>query len=118
MGFLKKRRQVEGDTIVIVTDREIRELPVEEESEEAVASCGLTLPKGDAQVRYFPGGGRAFIYGIKDEDYLCKAENISRLEKSVVLQNLFDYGATEKKSNLQFYIMMAALIITIFLLRG
>ncbi len=115
--FKKKQQQQPDDILILLNDREIRELLIDNETEEAVCTGELSLPKADAQVRYFPGGGRAFIFGYNDAEYLCKAENIARLEKSVVLQNLFDYGATERKGNIQFYVMMAVLIITIFLLR-
>lgn len=112
-----KKKEQPNDILILINDQEIRELLVDGETEEAVYSGELSLPKADAQVRYFPSGGRAFIYGYDDAEYMCKAENIARLEKSVVLQNLFDYGHTEKKANIQFYVMMAVLIITIFLLR-
>lgn len=117
MWPFSKKQQQPGDIIILLNDREIREILVDNETEEAVYSGELSLPKADAQVRYFPSGGRAFIYGYSDAEYMCKAENIARLEKSVVLQNLFDYGATERKGSIQFYIMMAVLVITIFLLR-
>lgn len=118
MIFSFKRREPEiGDMAILIDEREIRELPVDEETEESICAGGLALPKADAQVRYYPGGGRAYIYGYTPE-YLSECENIARLEKSVVLRNLFDYGATGKLANIQFYVMMAALIITIFLLRG
>ncbi len=118
MIFPFKRRGSEiGDIAILINEREIREIPVDEETEESICAGGLSLPKADAQVRYYPGGGRAYIYGYAPE-YLSECENVARLEKSVVLRNLFDYGSTSKIANIQFYVMMAALIITIFLLRG
>lgn len=115
--FFKREPETVGDITILINDREIREIPVDEETEESICAGGLSLPKADAQVRYYPGGGRAYIYGYTPE-YLAECENVARLEKSVVLRNLFDYGATGKLANIQFYVMMAALIITIFLLRG
>jgi len=116
LGFLKKNSGT-GDIIVLISDREIRQLEVEGETEESVSAGNLTLPRGDAEVRYFPSGGRAFIYGFT-ANYLAESENIANLEKSTVLKNLFDYGATSKHANIQFYVMIAALIIAIFLLRN
>lgn len=104
------------DVLILLNEQEIRELTVDKETEEAVYAGDLSFPKADAQIKFYPSGGRAFVYGC-DADYLCKAENIARLEKSTVLQNLFDYGATERKTNIQFYVMIASLIITVFLLR-
>ncbi|ADI02557.1 MAG TPA: hypothetical protein GXX39_02400 [Syntrophothermus lipocalidus] len=113
--LFKKRTTM--DVAILVNDREIREVPVEDETGEAIFAGGLSLPKADAQVRYFPSGGRAYIYGYTPE-YLVECENVARLERSTVLRNLFDYGAAARTANIQFYVMMGALIITIFLLRG
>lgn len=115
MFFKKKDRS--PDVVILINEQEIRELPVDNENEESISAGGLSLPKGDAEVRYFPSGGRAFIYGCTP-NYLSECENIARLEQSTVLRNLFDYGATGKTANIQFYVMMAVLILTIFLLRG
>lgn len=112
-----KKKNLSPDVVILINDREIREIPVDDENEEAISAGGLSLPKADAEVRYFPSGGRAFIYGYTPE-YLTECENVARLEQSTVLRNLFDYGSTAKAANIQFYVMIAALIITIFLLRG
>ncbi|MGI6550171.1 MAG: hypothetical protein ACOX4Q_09105 [Syntrophomonadales bacterium] len=112
-----KKKNLSPDVVILINEREIRELPVDDENEEAISAGGLSLPKADAEVRYFPSGGRAFIYGCTPA-YLAECENVARLEQSTVLRNLFDYGATGKTANIQFYVMMAVLIITIFLLRG
>lgn len=112
-----KKKNLSPDVVILINDREIREIPVDDENEEAISAGGLSLPKADAEVRYFPSGGRAFIYGYTPE-YLTECENVARLEQSTVLRNLFDYGATTKTANIQFYVMMGVLIITIFLLRG
>lgn len=116
LGFLNKKGNNTGDVIVLISDREIRQLDVESETEEAVSAGNLTLPRADAEIRYFPSGGRAFVYGFTP-NYLVESENIANLEKNTVLRNLFDYGATSKLANIQFYVMIVALIITIFLLR-
>lgn len=112
-----KRKEPKVDIAILINDREIREIAVDDETEEAISAGGLSLPKADAQVRYYPSGGRAYIYGYK-ENYLAESENIARLERSTVLKNLFDYGATSKVANIQFYVMMVVLVLTIFLLRG
>ena len=117
LGLFKKKEEGTGDIIILISDREIRQMEVERESEQSLHAGGLTLPRADAEVRYFPAGGRAFIYGFT-QDYLSETENIANLEKNTVLRNLFDYGATSKVANIQFYVMIAALIITVFLLRG
>lgn len=115
--MLFKKKNLSPDVVILINEREIRELPVDDENEEAITAGGLSLPKADAEVRYFPSGGRAFIYGCTP-NYLTECENVARLEQSTVLRNIFDYGATSKTANIQFYVMMAVLLITIFLLRG
>jgi len=105
------------DTVILISEHEIRTLDVTKETEEAIHAGGLILPRADAQVRYYPGGGRAFIYGYKG-NYLAESENIAQLEKSIVLKNLFNYGTSARLTNIQFYVMVAVLVITIFLLRG
>lgn len=117
LNIFKKNNEDTGDIVILISQNEIRQLDVERETEEAVHAGNLTLPRADAEIRYFPSGGRAFIYGCT-ANYLVESENIANLEKNTVLRNLFDYGATTKYGNIQFYIMMAALIITVFLLRN
>lgn len=112
-----KKNEDTGDVVILISENEIRQYDVERETEEAVHAGSLTLPRADADIRYFPSGGRAFIYGFT-ENYLVESENITNLEKNTVLRNLFDYGATTKYGNIQFYVMMATLIITVFLLRN
>ncbi|WP_243120598.1 hypothetical protein [Pelotomaculum sp. FP] len=115
--MIKKKEEGTGDIVILISEREIRQMEVESENEQAIYAGGLTLPRADAEVRYFPAGGRAFVYGFTQQ-YLAETENITSLEKSTVLRNLFDYGATSKLANIQFYVMIAALIITVFLLRN
>lgn len=120
MFFLRKKQadaEAEGDIVILINEREIQEIPVDYETEDSIHAADLLLPKADAEVRYFPQGGRAFIFGHTG-NYLAESENIARLEKTTVLRNLFDYGATNRYANIQFYVMMAVIIIIVFLLRG
>lgn len=105
------------DDVILISEQEIRVLPVAELTEEAVKTDDLTLPRADAEIKYYPEGGRAFIYGWQGS-YLAESENIAHLEKSVALKNMFNFGTSAKSANIQFYVMIAALIITVFLLRG
>lgn len=116
LGFLKKN-EVAGDIVILISDREIRQMDVDRETEQAIYAGNLSMPRADAEVRYFPSGGRAFVYGFT-ANYLADTENIANLEKNTVLKNIFDYGATTKQANIQLYVMIAALIVTVFLLRN
>lgn len=110
----KKRSSL--DDVILISENEIRVLPISELTEEAVKTGDLTLPRADADVRYYPEGGRAFIFGWQG-NYLAETENIAQLEKSVALKNMFNFG-TSRSTNIQFYVLIVALIITVFLLRG
>ncbi|RKO67165.1 hypothetical protein [Desulfofundulus salinus] len=112
-----KRKKEAVDDVILINENEIRILEVTALDENSVHAGNLVLPRADAQVRYYPGGGRAFIYGYTGP-YLAESQNIADLEKSVVLKNMFNYGSASKLQNIQFYVMLAALIITIFLLRN
>jgi hypothetical protein len=111
------KKKTTGDVAILINEREIREIPIEDETEEAVKAGNLSLPKADAEVRYFPDGGRAFIYGYTPR-YIAECENVARLERSTVLRNLFDYGVGARAANIQFYVLVGALLLTVFLLRG
>lgn len=115
MIFKRKKEDITDD-VILINENEIRILEVTALDENAVHAGNLVLPRADAQVRYYPGGGRAFIYGYTGS-YLAESQNIAELEKSVVLKNMFNYGTAARFQNIQFYVMLAALIITIFLLR-
>ena len=117
INIFKRNTGTVGDVVILISENEIRQYDVESETEESVHAGGLTLPRIDADVRYYPEGGRAFIYGYT-ANYLAETENIANLERNTVLRNLFDYGAPNKMANIQFYVMMAALIITVLLLRN
>lgn len=117
LKFLKKKMDATGDVLILISENEIRQYSVENETEESVNAGGMTFPRIDAHVRYYPEGGRAFIYGYTPT-YLTETENIANLERNTVLRNLFDYGVVNKFTNLQFYVMIAALVIIVLLLRN
>lgn len=113
--FGKKKSSM--DDVILISENEIRVLPISELTEEAVKTGDLTLPRADADVKYYPEGGRAFIFGWQG-NYLAETENIAQLEKSVALKNMFNFGTSSRSTNIQFYVLIVALIITVFLLRG
>lgn len=104
------------DDVILISDNEIRILPVSKLDEEGIHAGELLLPKADAQVKYYPSGGRAFIYGWKG-NYLAESEAIAELEKNVALKQMFSFGGGGKAGNIQLFVMAALLIITIFLLK-
>ena len=112
-SFLK-RDVGTGDVVILLGEHEIRELPVLCESEEAIDVDGMVLPKADAEVRYYPKGGRAFVYGWTGT-YLAESERIKDLERNTVLKGLFQYAAPQ--SNIMTYLLLGVLVLTILLLR-
>ncbi|MEL7656936.1 MAG: hypothetical protein AAGU75_13640, partial [Bacillota bacterium] len=69
-----------SDDVILISDNEIRIIPVAGINEEGVNAGDLLLPRADADVRYYPEGGRAFIYGWSG-NYLAESEAIAELEK-------------------------------------
>lgn len=113
LKFLGKTQET-GDVVILLGKNEIRELPVLSETEAAIEVQGMTLPRADAEVKYFPSGGRAFVYGYTG-NYLADSENLKQLEKNTVLKGLFQYAAPA--SNIMNYILLGVLVLTIFILR-
>lgn len=104
-----------GDDVILVSENEIRILPVSGISEEGIHTGDLLLPRSDADVKYYPDGGRAFIYGWQG-NYLAESEAIAELEKNVALKQMFSFAGSGKMVNVQFFVMAALLLITIFIL--
>lgn len=105
-----------SDDVILISDNEIRIIPVAGINEEGVHAGDLLLPRADADVRYYPEGGRAFIYGWSG-NYLAESEAIAELEKNVALKQMFSFGGGGKNGNIQFFVMAALLLVTIFLLK-
>lgn len=113
-----RRQQGTGDTAILLNEHEIRNLPVLTETEEAITvDGGLVLPKADAEVRYFPQGGRAYLYGWTGR-YLAESENIAALERNTVIRNLFDYGTGAKMETIKTFVFLGVIVVIVFLLRG
>ena len=113
---MKLKKKPIMDDVILISENEIRSIPVEKLDEESIHSGNMILPREDAQIKYYPDGGRAFIFGWEGS-YLAQSEAIAELEKNVALKQMFSFGGS-KGSDLKFYVMAALLLITIFLLRG
>ena len=111
----KKKIGEDDDVVILIQDQEIRELPVSAQNEEAIYAGELKLPKLDAQIRYYPSGGRAYIYGYSAPQ-LAETENIARLEKSSIIRSLFNYPSGKLAGNTQLYVFLAVLVIVILIL--
>jgi len=108
------KRAKSNDDVILISHTEIQVLGVSNLDEESVSAGNLKLPRADAEVRYYPSGGRAFVYGWKG-NYLAESERIAELEQNVALKNMFNFG-TQSKLNLPFFVMAAILVITIIVL--
>lgn len=109
---LKKSKS--NDDVILISPTEIQVLGVLDLDEESVSAGSLKLPRADAEVRYYPSGGRAFVYGWEG-NYLAESERIAELERNVALKNMFNFG-TQSKLNLPFFVMAAILVVTIIVL--
>lgn len=112
-----KANKKSNDDVILISDNEIRILKINQLNEESIQAGELTLPKCDSEIKYYPSGGRAFIYGWSG-NYLAESEAITELEKSVAIKQMFNYSDNSKVPNIQFIIMAVLLFITILLLRG
>lgn len=113
---MKFNKSKSSDEAILISANEIRILPVTDINEEGIHAGDLLLPRSDADVKYYPEGGRAFIYGWTG-NYLAESEAIAELEKNVALKQMFSFGGGGKAGNIQFFVMAALLIVTIFLLK-
>jgi hypothetical protein len=110
-GFKKSKT---NDDVILISHNEIKILGVSNLDEESVSAGTLKLPRADADVRYYPSGGRAFVYGWEG-NYLAESERIAELEQNIALKSMFNFGA-KSQLNIPFFIMAAILVITIFVL--
>jgi hypothetical protein len=111
------RRQESLDRVLIINGEKIEMFPVIEANESEVCTESHVLPRADAHIKFDPNGGMIYLYSC-DLPYLQETQHLKQVEESIVVRNLFDFGGTEKKGDLRFYVMAALLLITIFLLRG
>lgn len=111
--FLNKKK-ANGDDVILISENEIRVMGVSELDEECVHAGSLALPRADAEVRYYPGGGRAFVYGWEG-NYLAESERLAELEQNIALKNMFNFGVPSKL-NIPFFVMAGILVLTIILL--
>lgn len=112
---MRSTKSKPSDDAILISENEIRILPVTDLNEEGLHAGDLLLPRTDADVKYYPDGGRAFIYGWQG-NYLAESEAIAELEKNVALKQMFSFGGSSKMINVQFFVMAALLLITIFIL--
>lgn len=119
MNLLKRRPQATpgNDRVIMINGEKIETLPIIEINDTEIATESYILPKADAKIKFDPFGGVVYLYNC-DLQYLQEAEHLKQVEENIVIKNLFDFGAGEKKSDIKFYIMAVVLLITIFLLRG
>ncbi len=108
-------RSAVKDDLILLSQNEIRILQIDEQDEESIHSGSLKLPKADAEVKYYPEGGRAYIFGWAG-NYLAETEAIAQLEKNTALSQMFYFRGGSKFGDIKFYIMSIILVLTIILL--
>lgn len=111
------RRQEIMDRVLIINGEKIEILPVVGANESEVYTDFQVFPRADAVIKFDPNGGMIYMYNC-DLPYLQETQHLKQVEESIVVRNLFDFGGTEKKGDLRFYVMAALLLLTIILLRG
>lgn len=102
--------------LIAINDNVLEVYDVLEYDHEKIKVENHTFPYADAVIKYNADGGLVFLYNCSLE-YLQYTQNLAQLEESVVLKNVFDFGAKNKGDMLKFIIGVVAFIIVIFLVR-
>jgi len=105
------------DKVLIISDNKVDILPVVKVDEKQVETDMHIFPISDTKMLINPEGGVYYVVNCS-LPYLQECQNLKELSENIAIKNMFNFGEQEKKFDIKFYVMMAALIITIFLLRG
>lgn len=115
-GFLNHGRS-SSDRVVLVQGEKCEFLPVVKVDETEIHTASHVFPICDANVKFDPNGGVVYMFNVNLE-YLQECEHLKHVEKNIVIRNIFDYaGGAEKKADIKFYVMMAAMVLIIFILK-
>jgi len=105
------------DKVLIISDSKVDILPVAKVDEKQVETDMHIFPIADTKTLINPDGGVYYVVNCSLK-YLQECQNLKELSENIAIKNMFNFADQEKKTDIKFYIMLAALIITIFLLRG
>lgn len=105
------------DKVLIISDNKVEILPVAKVDEEKVETDMHIFPVTDTKTLINPDGGIYYVVNCSLH-YLQECQHLKELSENIAIKNMFSFGEQEKKFDIKFYVMLATLIITIFLLRG
>ena len=105
------------DKVLIISDNKVDILPVAKVDEKQVETDMHIFPINDTKMLINPEGGVYYVVNCSLK-YLQECQSLKELSENIAIKNMFNFSDNEKKQDIKFYVMLAALIITIFLLRG
>ena len=105
------------DKVLIISDNKVDIRPVAKVDEKQVETDMHIFPITDTKTLINPDGGVYYVVNCSLQ-YLQECQSLKELSENIAIKNMFNFSDNEKKQDLKFYVMLAALIITIFLLRG
>lgn len=105
------------DKVLIISDNKVDIRPVAKVDEKQVETDMHVFPITDTKMLINPEGGVYYVVNCSLQ-YLQECQSLKELSENIAIKNMFNFGEQEKKFDIKFYVMIAALIITIFLLRG
>lgn len=112
---MRKRKYESRDKVLVISDEKVEILDILDKNETSITTDFHIFPVSDTKALINPEGGIYYVLNCSLK-YLQECEHLKELSENIAIKNMFNFG--EKNNNIQFYIMLAALLITIFLLRG
>ena len=116
--MISKFKYESKDKVLIISDNKVDILPVVKVDEKQVETNMHIFPIEDTKALINPAEGGIYYVVNCSLQYLQECQNLKELSENIAIKNMFNFGEQEKKFDIKFYIMMAVLVITIFLLRG
>lgn len=112
---MRKRKYESDDKVLVISDEKVQILDIQNKNETSITTDWHVFPVADTKALINPDGGIYYVINCSLK-YLQECEHLKDLSENIAIKNMFNFG--EKSTNIQFYVMLAVLVITIFLLRG
>lgn len=115
---MSKFKYEQKDKVLIISDNKVEIWPVRKVDEKQIETDMHIFPITDAKALINPYEAGIYYVVNCSLPYLQECQNLKELSENIAIKNMFNFNDNEKKQDIKFYVMLAALIITIFLLRG
>lgn len=117
MKLLERFEKRETNDKVIILKNDILEIyDVVGKNETDIITDHHVFPISDATVKINPEGGLYYLFNC-DLRYLQETEHLKDVEQNIAIRNMFNFGESERKFDIKFYVMLAVIVIIVFLMR-